>query len=85
MLGTELRHSDPLTRAIAMEGYQRLIQLIARHLTHHTKRKALTIASGIMSTLVGAVALAEVAPDSAVACAILKDAKTVINQHMLRG
>jgi TetR/AcrR family transcriptional repressor of nem operon len=84
MFGTELRHSDPLVRAIAIEGYQRLIQLIARHLTHQTKRKALTTASGIISTLVGAVALAEIAPDSAMASAILKNAKVTINKQILR-
>lgn len=83
MLGTELRHSDPLIRAVAMEGHQRLIQLIARHLTHQTKRKALTTASGIISTLVGAVALAEIAPDSKMASAILKDAKVLINKQIL--
>jgi TetR/AcrR family transcriptional repressor of nem operon len=84
MLGTELRHSDPLIRAIAIEGYGRLIQLIARHLTNQTRRKALTIASGIVSTLVGAVALAEIAPDSAMGSAILKNAEVVINNHILR-
>jgi TetR/AcrR family transcriptional repressor of nem operon len=84
MLGTELRYSDPLIRAIAIEGYQRLIQLIARHLTNQTRRKALTIASGIVSTLVGAVALAEIAPDSAMANAIRKNATVIINNHIRR-
>lgn len=73
-----------IIRAIAIEGHQRLIQLIARHLTHQTRRKAFTIASGIVSTLVGAVALAEIAPDSAMASAILKKAKVLINKHILR-
>jgi TetR/AcrR family transcriptional repressor of nem operon len=84
MLGTELKHSDPLIRAVAMEGHQRLIELIARRLTHQTRRKALITASGIISTLVGAVALAEIAPDSKMASAILKDAKVLINKQILR-
>lgn len=68
-----LRHSDPLIRAIAIEGYQRLIQLIARHLTNQTRRNALTIASGIVSTLMGAVALAEIAPEDSPSCLLSKN------------
>jgi TetR/AcrR family transcriptional repressor of nem operon len=84
MLGAELSHSDPEIRAIAIQGYERLIQLIASHLTHQTKRKALTIANGIVSTLVGAITLAEIAPDSAMASAILKNAKMLIEKHISR-
>jgi len=85
MLGTELRHSDPLIREIAIEGYQRLIRLIARYLTHQTRRKALNTASGIVSTLVGAVGLAEIAADSALGSAILRNAKVLIKKSILFG
>ena len=84
MLSSELRHSDPSVRAIAAEGHQRLIELIARNVPQSMKGKALTVASGIVSTLVGAVALAEIAPDPAMASAILKSAKAVIKEHVLR-
>ena len=83
MLGAELRHSDPQVRTIAIKGYQRIVQLIADHLEHRTRRGALAIASGILSTLVGAVTLAEIAPDPAVANAILRNAKVVIKGLIL--
>jgi TetR/AcrR family transcriptional regulator, transcriptional repressor for nem operon len=82
MLGSELRHSDPQVRAIATNGCQRIVQLIANQLTHRTRREALATASGIVSTLVGAVTLAEIAPDSATASAILNNAKVLIKEHI---
>ena len=84
MLGAELSHSDPQVRAIAINGYQRLVHLIAKSLTHRSRRGALATASGIMSTLVGAVTLADIAPDPATASAILSNAKVLIKGHILR-
>ena len=80
MLGAELRHSDPQVRAIAINGYQRIVQLIAKHLTTLTRRRALATASGIVSALVGAVTLAEIAPEPAIARAILSNAKALIRE-----
>ena len=80
MIGAELRHSDPQVRAIAINGYQRIVQLIASRLENRTKRAALVTAGGIVSTLVGAVTLAEIAPEPAIASAILSNAKAVIRE-----
>jgi TetR/AcrR family transcriptional regulator, transcriptional repressor for nem operon len=80
MLGAELRHSDPQVRAIAINGYQRIVQLIASHLENRTRRAALVAAGGIVSTLVGAVTLAEIATDPAMASAILSNAKALIRE-----
>jgi TetR/AcrR family transcriptional regulator, transcriptional repressor for nem operon len=84
LLGSELRHSDPQVRTIAINGYQRLVQLIANNLTHQTRRERLATASGIVSTIVGAVTLAEIALDSATAAAILRNARVLIMEHILR-
>ena len=84
MFGAELRHSDPQVRAIAINGYRRIVQLIADHLEHRTRSGALATASGIVSTLVGAVTLAEIAPDPAMASAILRNAKVLIKGLILR-
>jgi TetR/AcrR family transcriptional repressor of nem operon len=84
MLGAELSHSDAQVRATAMDGYQRIVQLIAKLLTHRTRRGALATASGIVSTLVGAVTLSEIAPDPAIASAILSNAKVLIKEHLLQ-
>jgi TetR/AcrR family transcriptional repressor of nem operon len=80
MIGAELRHSDPQVRAIAINGYQRIVQLIASHLGNRNKRAALATAGGIVSTLVGAVTLAEIAPERAIASAILSNAKALISE-----
>ncbi len=80
MIGAELRHSDPQVRAIAINGYQRIVQLIASRLENRTRRAALVTAGGIVSTLVGAVTLAEIAPEPAIASAILSNAKAVIRE-----
>ncbi len=84
MLGSELSHSVLEVRAVATDCHQRFVQLIANQLTHRAKRERLAVAGGVMSTLVGAVTLAEIAPDSAMAGAILNDAKRLIKKHILR-
>jgi TetR/AcrR family transcriptional repressor of nem operon len=82
MLGAELSHSDRQVRAIAMNGYQRLVELVADQLGHMVRREALATASGILSTLVGAVTLAEIAPDAATAHAILSNARALIKERI---
>jgi TetR/AcrR family transcriptional repressor of nem operon len=82
MLGAELSHSDQQVRAIAMKGYQRLVELVADQLKHMARREAVATASGILSTLVGAVTLAEIAPDPATANAILSNARALIKERI---
>jgi len=82
MLGAELSHCDPQVRAIAIHGCQRLVQLIADRLTHQTKATALATASGIVSTMVGAVTLADITPDRATATAVLSNAQALIKAHL---
>jgi TetR/AcrR family transcriptional regulator, transcriptional repressor for nem operon len=82
MLGAELSHCDPQVRAIAIHSYQRLVQLVADRLTHQTKATALATASGIVSTMVGAVTLADIAPDQATATSVLSNAQALIKAHL---
>jgi TetR/AcrR family transcriptional regulator, transcriptional repressor for nem operon len=82
MLGTELSHGNPQVRAVAINGYQRLVQLLADQLGHMSRREALATADGIFSTLVGAVTLAQIAPDTATANAILNNARALINERL---
>jgi TetR/AcrR family transcriptional regulator, transcriptional repressor for nem operon len=83
MLGAELSQSDQQIRAVAMKGYQRLVELIADQLGHMARREALATASGVLSTLVGAVTLAEIAPDAVTANAILSNARALIKERIL--
>jgi TetR/AcrR family transcriptional regulator, transcriptional repressor for nem operon len=85
MLGVELSHSDRQVRSVAMKGYQRLIELVADQLRPMARRKALATASGIISTLVGAVTLAGIAPDPATATAILSNARALVKERIPLG
>jgi TetR/AcrR family transcriptional repressor of nem operon len=78
MLGSELRHCDPTVSVIASGGYQRLVELIAKHLPDKNRSKALATASGIVSTMVGAVTLAGIASDSPAANTILSNAQVFV-------
>lgn len=82
MLGAELSHSDQQVRAVAINGYQRLVQLVADQLRHLSRREALARASGMVSALVGAVTLAEIASDRATANAILSNARALIKNQI---
>jgi TetR/AcrR family transcriptional regulator, transcriptional repressor for nem operon len=84
MIGAEFSHYDQRVRDVAINGYQRLVLLIADHLPQQAKSDNLTRASGIVSTMVGAVMLANIAPDQATARSILANAKAAI-PYLSRG
>jgi TetR/AcrR family transcriptional repressor of nem operon len=81
-LGSDLGHSDPHVRAVAVEGYMRIVQLIAGRLTLVPKAEARKIAGGIMSTMVGAVTLAGIAGERGAARSILNDALSLIRYRL---
>jgi TetR/AcrR family transcriptional regulator, transcriptional repressor for nem operon len=78
MIGAELSHCEPKVRGIAINGYQRLVQLLADRLPQLGKDEALAVSSGLVSTMVGAVMLSNIAPDKATAKSILSDAHALI-------
>lgn len=78
MNGAELSRCEPPVRAIALSGYQRMVQLIADRVTKVSKAQGLAIAGGVVSTMVGAVTMANLAPNKEVAGEILSDAHGVI-------
>jgi TetR/AcrR family transcriptional regulator, transcriptional repressor for nem operon len=78
MNGTELSHCVPEVRAVALRGYQRMVELIADRVTHVSEVEALAIARGVVSTMVGAVTMANLAPTKTAASAILSNAHGVI-------
>jgi TetR/AcrR family transcriptional regulator, transcriptional repressor for nem operon len=85
LLGAELSHCDPAVRAIVAEGYARLVQLIEEQLTQFSKAEASIMASGIVSTMTGAVLLANIAPDAAAARAVLSNAQAFIRYQVSGG
>ncbi len=85
MIGAELSHFDTEVRAVAVSGHRRLVQLLADHLPNRGKAEALGIASGIVSTMVGAVTLAHIAPDPVTAAAIVRNAEALIRSQLPPG
>ena len=78
MIGGELSHCEPQVRAVAVDGYQRLVQLVADRLTDLGRDDVLTTASGVVSTMTGAVMLANIAGDKAAGRSILSNAHAAI-------
>jgi TetR/AcrR family transcriptional regulator, transcriptional repressor for nem operon len=77
-IGAELSHCEPQVRAIAFDGYQRVVRLVADLLTTLGRDGALAIASSAVSMMAGAVTLANIAPDKAAASAVLSNAHAAI-------
>jgi len=78
MNGGELSHCVPEVRAVAFSGYQRMVEFIADRVTHVSTVEAFAVAGGVVSTMVGAVTMANLAPTKAAASAILSNAHGVI-------
>lgn len=82
MLGAELSHCNPQVRAVARAGYKRLVQLVENRLQSLVKTGAPVLASAIVSTMVGAVTLANIASDPATASSIVSNAQAFIRSHL---
>jgi len=78
MVGGELSHCEPQVRAVAVDGYQRLVELVADRLTELGRDDAFAAASGVVSTMTGAGMLANIALDNAKAKAILSNAHAAV-------
>jgi TetR/AcrR family transcriptional repressor of nem operon len=78
MIGAELSHCDERARNVATLGYKGLVQLVSEYLPHQSEPERIRRASGIVSTMAGAVMLANIAPDRGIARSILTNAKTTI-------
>jgi TetR/AcrR family transcriptional repressor of nem operon len=78
-LGSELRHSDPKVRSIAMDGYQRLVSFFTTLTTAIGVAEPALIADAIVATMVGAVMLSKLAIVPATAHSILDNTKLAVN------
>jgi TetR/AcrR family transcriptional regulator, transcriptional repressor for nem operon len=85
MVGAELSHCDLQVRTVAMDGYKRLEEMIAARLTHLSKAEARSVASSVVSTMVGAVMLAKIMPDKAAARSILSNAHALVRERIIVG
>jgi TetR/AcrR family transcriptional repressor of nem operon len=79
-LGSELARRDKRTRLTAMEGFLQLSRLIANQLETVPFRKRAERSMAIVSTMVGAVTLARIAPDSRISDSVLAATRDYIIQ-----
>jgi TetR/AcrR family transcriptional repressor of nem operon len=77
-LGSELQRWNEEVKAAAIDGYQRLVQLVAVQIERLEIRDPQRVADAIVSMIVGAVTLSQLAPDPTKAKAILVDAQYAI-------
>jgi TetR/AcrR family transcriptional regulator, transcriptional repressor for nem operon len=77
-IGAELSHCEPQVRAIAFDGYQRVVGLVADLLTALGRDGANATASSVVSMMAGAVTLANIAPDKVAASWVLSSAHAAI-------
>ena len=84
MLGSELTHCDAKIRSIATDGYTRLVEFIREQLIRLGRKNASALASGITSTLVGAVTLSNIANEDSEARRLLTSAKISLMEQIFR-
>lgn len=77
-VGSELSNSDAQIRASALDGHQRLVALLAGHAQRLGLTAPADVADAIVSTMVGAVTLARLAPDAKAASTILSNASRTV-------
>jgi TetR/AcrR family transcriptional repressor of nem operon len=78
-IGIELRHSDKEVKAIAVDGYERLVRLIAAQTRQLGIKDHTRLAEAIVSAIVGGVTLSQLALDRATATAILTNARHAVD------
>ena len=84
MLGSELTHCDAKIRSIATDGHTRLVEFIREQLIRLGRKNASALASGITSTLVGAVTLSNIANEDSEARRLLTSAKISLMEQIFR-
>lgn len=77
-LGSELRHADGAARAVAMRGHERMLGFVLEQTRGLDLPDPAATADAIVSTMVGAVTIARLAADPAMAKAILGNARQVV-------
>ncbi len=77
-LGSELRHADQHIRAAAMEGYQRMLASFSELAGKLGIADPAAIAGAIVSAIVGAVTLSQLAVDPVAARGILDNAEATV-------
>lgn len=78
-LSSELRLSDDQVKAAALEGYARLVKLLASYLMRLDYIDYVGVAESIVSIIVGAVAVSKVAVEPGMSESVLSNAQKTVN------
>jgi TetR/AcrR family transcriptional repressor of nem operon len=84
-LGSELRHTSDHIREVAMEGHQRWVGALAAFAAELEIPYYARVADAIVSTIVGAVTLSQLAVDPVIADAILNNARATVHTMLLNS
>lgn len=77
-MGSELARADKQTRAAAAQGFDDLVDVLARQLPHKPQQEARSAAVFTVAAMIGAITMARVVEDTDASTAILEDVK----QHL---
>lgn len=77
-LSCELRFGDEQVKLAALEGYSRMVKLIASYLMRLNYTDYVGVAESVVSVMTGAVSISGVAPDPATSEAILVNAQKTV-------
>jgi TetR/AcrR family transcriptional repressor of nem operon len=78
-LSSELRLADDQVKSVVVEGYARMVKLLASYLMRLDYTDYVGLAEGIVSVLVGAFSISRVAVDPDMTASILKNAEVTVN------
>jgi len=78
-LASELRHASETVKSVADDGYTRMVDMFAAHLEAIGIAEHVQVAESIVTTIVGAVSLSQLATQPSVSKAILENARHTVN------
>jgi TetR/AcrR family transcriptional regulator, transcriptional repressor for nem operon len=84
-LGSEMGRSSLGVRLAAMSGHRKMIDIVSAQLVHLPDNVAASVANAMVSTMVGAVMLSQIAEDRKEAERILANAQSLLSSMSLAG
>lgn len=74
-MGSELAHADEQTRATASQGFENLVELLARRVGRRSRDAARSEAVFALAAMIGAITISRIVADPDVSNSILQDVK----------
>lgn len=84
-LGSELRHADGEVKKVASEGYVRMVERFSSYIERAGIADPAPVAEAVVTTIVGAVSLAQLVTEPSAGKAILANAKDAVDTLIASG